>query len=177
MKYSLEEFDSALRRADPINSSTSPAVLRRWRTELVQASVFVSYAVGVLSLDIEMLNRSIASPNEDVLQSLMDELPGILASGWVGGGWSLSPDASASVGAAAELATDQAHDLLGLHAELVASDLHDPVVVRDLLSRVEKERQALIERRNRLEEKIRKIQQFMREKYATGAASVDDWLT
>lgn len=177
MTYSLEEFDAVLSRTQPISASTPTTVLRQWRTELVRASVFISYAIGVLSLDVEMLNRAIAAPNDDVLQSLIDELPSILTSGWVGGGWSLSPDASASVGAAAELAKDQAESLLWLHAELVTSDLSDPVAVRDLLTRIEEYRQALTERRGELENRIREIQKVVLQQYATGAASIEDWLT
>jgi hypothetical protein len=64
----------------------------------VRTSVFVSYAIGVLS-----------------------------------------PDASGSI-AAAEVAEDESEGLIGLHAEMVASDLGDPEVVRDLLIRVEGQR-------------------------------------
>ncbi len=176
MTYSLEEFDSMLNRADPVNIKVPAATLRKWRTELVRASVFISYAIGVLSLDLEILNRSLKIEGEDALQALIDELPAILTSGWLGGGWSLSPDASASVGAASELAADGAQSLLGLHGELAASDLKDVEVVGDLLRRVEQEREALIERRNMLEDRIRRIQETMREHYSAGTASVDDWL-
>lgn len=176
MTYSLEEFDSVLSRADPVNVKTPAATLRKWRTELVRASVFISYAIGVLSLDLEILNRSLATEEEDVLQALVDGLPGILTSGWLGGGWSLSPDASASVGAASELAADQAQSLLGLHGELAASDLKDVEAVRDLLRRIEREREALIERRDKLEDRIRRIQETIREHYSAGNASIDDWL-
>ncbi len=176
MAYTLEEFDSVLSRAHPVNVETPAATLRKWRTELVRASVFISYAIGVLSLDLEILNRSLKTKSENALQELVDELPGLLTSGWLGGGWSLSPDASASVGAAAELASDQAKDLLGLHAELAQSDLTDKSKTGDLLRRVEGQREALIERREKLEEKIRKIQESIRSQYASGAASVDDWL-
>ncbi len=176
MTYSLEEFDSILRRANPVNVKTPAATLRRWRTELVRASVFISYAIGVLSLDLEILNRSLETKTDDVFEELVDELPNLLTSGWLGGGWSLSPDASASVGAAAELAADQAKDLIGLHAELAESDLSDRAVVTDLLSRTASHREALIGRREKLEHKIRKIQQTIRSQYAAGTASVDDWL-
>ena len=113
------------------------ATLRKWRTDLVRASVLVSYAIGVLSLDVEILTRGEAALSEDVLATMVDDLPDILANGWVGGGWSLSPDAAASVGAAAEIAMDQSNGLLRLHADVVMSDLADPDVVADLLTSVE----------------------------------------
>ena len=173
MVGSLDEIDSLLGRAAPIGESTAAATLRRWRTDLVRASVLVSYAIGVLSLDLEILTRGETVLSEDVV----DDLPDILANGWVGGGWSLSPDAGASVGAAAEIAMDESTGLLALHAEVVMSDLADPEVVADLLTSVEELRAELVERREQLESRIRKIQEVVLAQYASGAASVDDWLT
>jgi hypothetical protein len=173
---SLEEIDSLLGRTSAVDDSVPAATLRQWRTELVRTSVFVSYAIGVLSLDVEVLTHTRTGPADDALQAIVDDLPGLLAAGWVGGGWSLSPDASVSIAAAAEVAADESEGLIGLHAEMVDCDLGDPEVVQDLLARVERQRQALAERRIELEERIRRIQEAVLHQYATGAASVDDWL-
>jgi hypothetical protein len=175
---SLEEIDSLLGRATPIDASTAAATLRGWRTDLVRASVLVSYAIGVLSLDVEILNRGTGGLSGEVMAARVDELPDILANGWVGGGWSLSPDATASVAAAAEVevAMDQSDGLLRLHADVVLSDLADPDVVGALRADVEQLRAELVERREQLESRIRKIQEVVRHQYASGAASVDDWL-
>ena len=177
MVRSLEEIDSLLGSATPIEESTAVATLRKWRTDLVRASVLVSYAIGVLSLDMEILTRGEVAPSGDVLATMVDDLPDILANGWVGGGWSLSPDAAASVGAAAEIALDQSNGLLRLHADVVLSDLADPDVVGDLLTSVEELRNELVARRDELESRIRKIQEVVVKQYGSGAASVDDWLT
>jgi len=174
---SLEEIDFLLAQAGPISESTAAATLRQWRTDLVRASVFVSYAIGVLSLDVEILTRGETGLSEDVLAARVDDLPDILATGWVGGGWSLSPDAAVSVAAAAELALDQSDGLLRLHADVVMSDLADAEVVGDLLAMVEQLRTELVERRETLESRITTIQEVIRNQYASGAASVDDWLT
>ncbi len=56
------------------------------------------------------------------------------------------------------------------------SDLGDPAVVQDLSIRVDLQRLALTERRVQLEERIRHIQEVVLHQYATGAASVNDWL-
>jgi hypothetical protein len=173
---SLEEIDAILQRTVPIDETVPAAILRGWRTELVRASVFVSYAIGVLSLDLEVLTHARPGLPEDALQSIVDDLPSLLASGWVGGGWSLSPDASISIAAAAEVAQDESEGLIGLHAEVVESDLGDPAVVADLLIRVDQERLVLTDRRVQLEERIRRIQEVVLHQYATGAASVNDWL-
>jgi hypothetical protein len=173
---SLEEIDSLLGQATPIDESTSTSTLRQWRTDLVRASVLVSYAIGVLSLDVEILTRGSSGESADVLAARVDDLPDILAEGWVGGGWSLSPDATASVAAAAEVAMDQSDGLLRLHADVVLSDLADPDEAGALLADVEHLRAELVERRGQLEGRIRKIQEVVRLQYASGAASVDDWL-
>jgi hypothetical protein len=174
---SLEEIDAVLNRTQPVDKSTPASTLRQWRSELVRASVFVSYGVGVLSLDIEALQRASTSTSENVLQSLVNDLPSILASGWVGGGWSLSPDASASVAASAELEMSQSEGLFKLHGELVMSDLDDPAVVQSLLARITERRELLIKRRDELERRIKAIQEEMKRQYASGAASIDDWLS
>ncbi len=90
-------------------------------------------------------------------------------------GWSLSPDASISIAAAAEVAADESEALISLHAEVADSDLSDPAM-QDLLIRVDQQRLALTERRVMLEERIRHIQEVVLHHYATGGASVNDWL-
>jgi hypothetical protein len=173
---SLEEIDAVLSRTQSVDESIPTSTLRQWRSELVRASVFASYGVGVLSLDLEVLKHCSTATSEDVLQSLVDDLPSILASGWVGGGWSLSPDASASVAAAAESGLSQSEGLFRLHGELVMSDLSDPAVVSDLLVRIAERREVLTQRRDELERRIKAIQEVVKRHYATGVASVDDWL-
>ena len=174
---SLEEIDTLLGRATPISETTAVATLRQWRIDLVRASVLVSYAIGVLSLDVEILTRGQTVPSGDVLAASVDDLPDILANGWVGGGWSLSPDAAASVGAAAEIEMDETNGLLSLHADVVMSDLDDPEGVASLLLSVEELRAELVERREELESRIRRIQEAVLAQYESGTASVDDWLT
>jgi hypothetical protein len=174
---SLEEIDAVLSRANPVDETAPPATLRRWRTDLVRSSVFVSYAIGVLSLDVEILTRGTTAECADVVAATVDDLPDILASGWVGGGWSLSPDAAASVAAAAEVAMDESDGLLALHAAVATSDLDDPEVAGELLVLVREQLQELIERRAQLENRIQKVQETVLQQYASGVASVDDWLT
>lgn len=173
----MDEIVSLLARVRSANESTPVATLREWRGELVRASVFVSYAISVLTVDLEVLRRTLGATDKEVIQTLIDDLPEILASSWVGGGWSLSPDASLSVAAAAELERDHSTQLLRLHAEMVASELSDHDVVRDLASRIEHEREELVQLRGQLEDRLRTIQDAVRAQYASGAASIDDWLT
>jgi hypothetical protein len=78
--------------------------------------------------------------------------------------------------AAAEVAMDESEGLLGLHAEVALTDLGDPDAVAELLVLVDEQRRELIERREQLESRIRKIQAAVLAQYASGDASVDDWL-
>ncbi len=172
----MAEIDAVLSRTQPVNEYTALDTLREWRAELVHASVYVSYAIGVLSLDEEILEQTHSATDPHDLQLLVDHLPQLLATGWVGGGWSLSPDAATSVQAADDLTKDYAQGLLGVHADLAASDLADSGVVYNLEARVKEQRGALCRRRDELEERIRHIQSVMREHYKSGTASIDDWL-
>jgi hypothetical protein len=176
MTNPLADIEALLVQAEPIVDSTPTATLRLWRGELVRAAVFVSYAIGVLSLDVAILERAQVSSVDDVLGDLVNDLPGIMAQGWVGGGWSLSPDASASVAAAAEFDLDQAAGLLDLHAEMVMGDLTDANVVRGHLERITARRESLRALKERVEGRIRAIQAVIRHQYASGTASVYDWL-
>jgi hypothetical protein len=173
---SIDEIDAVLAKTQPVSEYTSLDTLRQWRSELVHTSVYVSYAIGVLSLDEEILEQTHSATDPHDMQLLVDRLPQLLATGWVGGGWSLSPDAATSVQAADDLTKDYAEGLLGVHADLAASDLADSDVVYSLESRVKEQRGSLCQRRNELEERIRSIQEIMRDHYKSGTASVDDWL-
>lgn len=176
MANPLHVIDALLSRTQPVNEATPLDSLRKWRGELVHTSVAVSYAIGVLSFDVEILEQTKSATDPHDLQLLVERLPQLLADGWVGGGWSLSPDAVASVEAADDLAKDYAADLLEVHAELAGSDLGDAEVVHDLHERASEQRSALSQRRDALEERIRAIQGVMRAHYKSGEASVDDWL-
>lgn len=176
MDEPLDVIDDLLQRTSTVDESISPATLREWRTNLVRVSVTVSYAIGVLSVDCEYLERCRQAPGDEVLQDLVDNLSQMLASSWVGGGWSLSPDASASVWAAEQLVTNESNVLLTLHTELATSDLGDPQRVADLLVRIRDFHDELTERRSRLEARIRSIQSAMLRHYKNGTASTSDWL-
>jgi hypothetical protein len=157
-------------RSVPRQLSRSPTVLRQQRTALTSTQNRVSYAIEVLTVDLEALNRHTRS-DHDHLQAIIDDMPDLLASGWDNGGWSFSVDTSGLIAAAAD-----ADGLLDLHHELVSSDLDDPDVARSLLARMKVQRGALIKRKNRLDREIKQTQEILLRQYVTGIASVDDWL-
>lgn len=176
MDFTPDAVDDLLSWSEPVNDSVNPDTLREWRFDLIRCSVYLSYAVDVLSLDLRVLEQSRHAPDLDILQSLVDELPNLLASEAHGESTEVVSHNAAADVAVAELAINQAAGLLALHHELVESDLHDLDVIRRLVEDCERERERLLERRRRVDERVRQIQDTMQHHYASGAASTDDWL-
>jgi hypothetical protein len=176
MSRSLDELDAVLNSACQINDSVHindavpPTLLRQRRTALTPTWSRVSFAVEVLALDLEVLDRRTQS-DEDHLQAIIDDLPDLLTDRWHDDASLLAIDTPALIAAAAD--TD---GLLDLHQEMAGSDLDDPEVARSLLVRMNGQRSALIERKDRLEKEIDQIQETLLRHYATGTASTDDWL-
>jgi hypothetical protein len=157
MSLSLHDLDAA------------PAtLLRRRRDALTSDWSSVSFAVELLALDLEVLERQPPSGG-DHLHAIIDDLPGLMA-GRGEHAWVLPmeiPDL---------FATADADGLLDLHREMAGSDLDDPEVARSLLIRMNVRRNALIERRGRLEAEIQRAREVLLHEYAAGTASTDDWL-
>ena len=180
MSRSLDELDAVLNSACQINDSVHindavpPTLLRQRRTALTPTWSRVSFAVEVLALDLEVLNRQTQSA-EDHLQAIIDDLPDLLADRWHDDAWLLPIDTPALIAVAAAADTDT-DGLLDLHQEMAGSDIDDPDVARSLLVRMNGHRSALIERKDRLEKEINQIQETLLRHYATGTASTDDWL-
>jgi hypothetical protein len=173
--HSLDEIDRMLRQVEPVDESTPAATLRQWRTALMPIWILVSFAIEVLSTDIEVLSIH-NSTVEDVMQSIVAALPDILARGGVRNGWPFSLDTSA-FSFAAEAAAIETEGLLELHQETARSDLDNPDIVRALLVRLELQKERLIDRRNMVELRIQTIQAVLVRQYSEGTASVDDWLS
>ncbi len=136
MSRSLDELDAVLNSACQINDSVHindavpPTLLRQRWTALTPTRSRVSFAVEVLALDLEVLNRQTQS-TEDHLQAIIDDLPDLLADRWHDDAWLLPIDTPALIAAAAD--TD---GLLDLHQEMAGSDIDDPDVARSLLVRM-----------------------------------------
>jgi hypothetical protein len=152
-----------------LDEAAPPALLRQRRTALTLPWACVSFAEEVLALDLAVLNRR-GQSDEDHLNAIIDDLPDLLA-GRVNDPWLLpidTPDLFTS--------TADTDGLLDLHREMASSDIDDPDVARALSVRMNGQRRELIERKNRLEREIDQIQEILLRQYATGTASIDDWL-
>jgi hypothetical protein len=170
MSASLNDLDEAPSRVRQIGCSVQPGVLRRRRAALTATWRCVSYAIDALEVDLEVLNQD--SHPVDRLQAMVDDLPELLAEAWKDGHWSRAADLD-DRGASVVADTDP---LLGLHREMIASDLNDPDVARSLRVRMELQRSELCDQKHRTEREIEQTQRVLLRQYAAGTACADDWL-
>ena len=109
--------------------------------------------------------------------SVVSSLPETLASASLGGGWSLSPDAPATMNSAEQLIEGEADGLLGLHRRAARADISSPTELAPLVADLEVELAAVTRRWEELAEaRLRNLQSQLVTKYKTQQASVDDWL-
>ena len=160
-------LDELVNQPHPLDAQLPPGVLRRRRAALTATRDCVAYAIEVLALDLEVLNRHATAG--DGLDAVVDDLPDLLARDWDGGTWPCSIDVAATIAA-------ETTRLLDLHHEMVGSELDDLNVTRSILSRVQLMRHSLIEQRHRLEREITQTKERLLREYVAGTASADDWL-
>lgn len=175
MVLTLVDVDQLLEAASAFDSSTPASRLRGGRDDLVHAAVLLSYARHVLSVDIGAL-RAIADAPAPDLQTLIDDLPHVLETASIGGGWSLSPDAPATAASARQALEGAADGLMTRHGELARIDFRSSEAVRDTLHELEVELAMVAEHRERVEKRVREIQALLVEQYKRGDADADDWL-
>jgi hypothetical protein len=141
----------------------------------VHAAVLLSYARHVLSVDIGALQAIAEAPASD-LQALVNDLPRVLETASIGGGWSLSPDALSTTASARQAMEGAADGLMSAHSELARIDFRSREAVRDLLRELEAQLAIVAERRELVEKRVREIQALLVEQYKRGEADPDDWV-
>ncbi len=149
--------------------------IRAWRDELAHIAVLLAYPRHVLSVDVRILREASETPGTS-FASVVDSLPETLASASLGGGWSLSPDAPATMNSAEQLIEGEADELLALHQRLARADISTPADLAPLMADLEDELAAVTRRWEDAESRLRNLQSQLVTKYKTGQASVDDWL-
>ena len=149
---SFDQLDAML------NDAVPATLLRQRRTALASTWGRVPFAVEVLALDLAVLNRQGRS-DEDHLQAITDNLPGLIAGCWDTDGGLLPTDAPDL------FATADADGLLDLHREMASSDIDNPEVAHALSLRMNGQRSELIERKNRLEAAINQIREILLHQY------------
>src|SRR5271163_905563 len=175
MLLTLMYVDQLLDNTVTLDSSTPAARLRGGRDDLVHAAVLLSYARHVLSVDIGALEAIAETPTRD-LQALVDDMPRVLEAASIGGGWSLSPDAPATIASARQAVEGAADGLMPAHAELARLDPRSPEAVRETLREIQLQVSLVSERRELSEKRVREIQALLVEQYKRGDADPDDWV-
>jgi hypothetical protein len=171
----VEDIDRLLDSTAAVGADLPVERIRAWRDELAHAAVLLAYARHVLSVDVRVLRDAMDSPGAS-FASVVSSLPETLASASLGGGWSLSPDAPATMNSAEQLIEGEADGLLGLHRRLARADISSPTELAPLVADLEVELAAVTRRWEDAEARLRNLQSQLVTKYKTQQASVDDWL-
>lgn len=175
MVMTLSDVDRLLEATSAADSSVPPRRIRSWRDDLANAAVLLSYARHVLSVDASILRFATEEPDRD-MQEVVDELPRLLATASIGGGWSLAPDSPATMESARRAMEGVSEGLLTAHHHLARADLGSPGDVERVSEELDTDLAALTERRELVEQRLRDVHAVLVEQYASGDATIDDWL-
>jgi hypothetical protein len=170
----LSDVDELLLSALQIDELTATERIRALRNELAHAAVLLSFARNVLSVDVGVLQRVMGEPGD--LQPTVDDLPEILASASIGGGWSLSSDSPSAMASAESALRGEAEDLMSAHGRIALIDVNRPESVRRALDDIQGQLGVVAERRESVERRFRELQAAIVGRYKSGDAAVDDWL-
>jgi hypothetical protein len=170
-----DDIDRLLDATSEVGPDLPAERIRAWRDQLAHVAVLLAYARHVLSVDVRVLRDAVDAPGS-TFDAVVQALPETLTTASVGGGWSLSPDAPATMHSAEQLVEGEADELLALHSRLVGSDIARPGDVEPLLAELEVQLAWVTERWEAAEARLRRLQSELVTKYKTGEASVDDWL-
>jgi hypothetical protein len=168
------DIDQTLARTGTIDTTVSVRQLRGWRDDLAHAAVLLSYARHVLSVDIGVL-RSISDDPGD-LDAMIGDLPRLLATASIGGGWPLSPDATTTMGSAGRVQTGEADALMSAHSQVAQVEFRSPEAVGRVIGELEAQLAVATDRLELVEAKVREIQAALVQRYKSGDATTGDWL-
>jgi hypothetical protein len=171
----MEDVDRLLETTSATGADAPPERIRAGRDALAHVAVLLAYARHVLSVDVGVLQRAVEVPGAN-FTSVVASLPETLAAASIGGGWSLSPDAPATMHSAERLVEGEADGLLTLHARLEGADIGSPDEAAALLRELEVQLASVTQRWEDAEAALHRLQSQLATKYKTGEASVDDWL-
>lgn len=175
MAVTLEDIDRLLDVTSAAGADVPVERVRTWRDELAHVAVLLAYARHVLSVDLRILRQAADAPSAS-FASVVDSLPETLASAALGGGWSLAPDAPATMVSAERLVEGEADGLLGSHQSVVRCDISTPADLTPLVSDLESDLDAVTRRWETAEARLRTLQAQLVTMYKSGQASVEDWL-
>ncbi len=168
----LSDIDQVLDASSEIEDASGGAPIRTWREELTLALESLAYAQVVLSSDVAILTHSLRADAQD--QSIVAELPAILATPSLGDGWSAPCDMPdrATVDPDVFVRSDE---LISAHQKMANLDLAAHEEVTRVLSVIEEQLNAVTERHSAVEIRLGQIRSAIVRQYQRGAVSTLDW--
>jgi hypothetical protein len=170
------DIDRTLEQSAPIDATLSVRQLRGWRDDLVHAALLLSYACHVLSVDLDVLHSIAAADPGDELDAVIEDLPRRLAAASIGGGWSLSPDATVTMASAGQVQEGEADALMSAHSQVPMVEFHSPEAVDRAIGELEAQLTMAKDRLGLVEAKVGDIQAVLVQLYKTGDAATGDWV-
>ena len=164
----LADIDQVLGESAGVERAPADAPIRTWREELTLALESLAYAGAVLSTDVAILRHCLRAGSDD--QSVVAELPAVMASQPWGEGWSApcnTPDGS-RMDPDVFVRSDM---LMSAHQEMAQLDLSAPEQVGRLLGLLEEQLSAVTERHGAVEIRLQQIRSAIIGQYQRGAVS------
>ncbi len=164
----LADIDQVLGESAGVEDAPEGAPVRTWREELTLALESLAYAGAVLSTDVAILRHCLRAGSDD--QSVVAELPAVMASQPWGEGWSSPCDTPdrARMDPDVFVRSDM---LMSAHQEMAQLDLSAPEQVARLLGLLEEQLGAVTERRGAVEIRLQQIRSAIIGQYQRGAVS------
>lgn len=169
------DVDELLSTTASVDSSVSVLKIRAWRDELAHVAVLLAYARHVLSVDVGVLQSIAEDPERDV-QAVVNDLPHLLATASIGGGWSLSPDSPATMRSAGQALEGEANGLLSAHGEIALVDFRSHEDITRAIEDLEAQLGMVTSRRDSVEKRLAELRGLLVEKYKSGDATIEDWI-
>jgi len=164
----LADIDQVLDESAEVEHASKSAPIRTWREELTLARESLTYARAVLSSDVAILRHCVrVGPDE---QSVVAELPAIMASQSWGEGWS-SPGDTPDRSRVDPDVLIRSDELMSAHQEMAGLDLSAPKQVARVLDLLEEQIGALTERHRAVEIRLTEIRSAIIRQYQRGAVS------
>ncbi|MGO9853586.1 MAG: hypothetical protein ACLPYY_00875 [Acidimicrobiales bacterium] len=164
----LADIDQVLGESAGVEHAQADAPIRTWREELTLALESLAYAGAVLSTDVAILRHCLRAGSND--QSVVAELPAVMASQPWGEGWSASCDAPDRLRMDPDVFV-RSDLLMSAHQEMAQLDLSAPEQVARLLGLLEEQLSAVAERHGAVEIRLQQIRSAIIGQYQRGPVS------
>jgi hypothetical protein len=169
----LADIDQILEESAGVEHAGGVAPIRVRRDELTLVLEALAYARWVLASDVALLRHCLATGGSDS-QTVVDELPKVMASQPWGEGWSAPCDPGDSSWMEREVFV-RCDQLMSTHLEMARTDLSSPDDVTRQLERLEQQLTVLTERQDAVVIRLTRIRAAIVRQYHEGAVASRSW--